>query len=221
MARKTMLSVLALAAIGSLGLRAEDPTGPWFAGIDLNKGSQAISGDLPGGKGLSIHAGRTFWTGFAGTGYRLTAEVGTLSDTAQLTQRDVKYTQAQLGGELIVNTPVQHLKFILGVNVNKLKVSSDYDSYTSTADGLVHPAGNTSHTIAGLKLGGKLGLEYFVDRHWSVRCFYQIIEAGTSSEQVTQDNPLWTNGGSVGHYHDQGKYSITPAWLQLGVSYHF
>lgn len=221
MARKTLLAVLALAAIGSPGLRAEDLTGPWYTGLDLNIGSKSISGDMPGAKGFTIHGGRTFWTGFAGTGYRLTAEFGTLSDTSQLTNRDVKYTQAQLGGELIVNTPLPKLKFVLGVNVNKLKVSSDYDSYTSTTDNLVHPAGNTSHTINGLKLGGKLGLEYFVDRHWSARCFYQVVEAGTSSEHVTMDNPLWTNGGSVGRYQDQGKYSITPGWLQVGVSYHF
>ena len=113
---------------------------------------------------------------------------------------------------MVINTPLKNLKFITGANVNRVKIVADQ----SAPDGTL-PVPNLSsyhHTVPGVKLGGKLGLEYLADSHWAVRLVYSVIEAGTSSEGVRPGLPSYGKP-------DQGKYAITPSWLELGVKYSF
>ncbi len=206
---RTSLSLILALAVG-LTLRAEGPTGPWYAGVLLNTAPSSLSGDIGGAKGFSVHGGYTFWTGHAGTGYRVTAEVGTLSGwDLQITQKGAKLTHLQVGGELLVNTPSEKLKFLVGVNANQWKVSADQ------VDGTTYNA-----NMQGTKLGGKIGLEYFVSRNLSARVTWSVVEAGTSSDFLTPppEDKKPTNGWKN---YDEGKYAMTPSWLQLGVSWHF
>lgn len=194
--------ILAVASI--LSLRAEGPTGPWSAGVLLNSAPSSLSGDIPGAKGFSVHGGYTFWTRQAGSGYRVTAEAGTLTGwDLQLTRKGAKLTHLQVGGELLVSTPVDRMKFILGVNANRWNTAADQ------VDGTTY-----DHGIDGVKLGAKVGLEYFHSRNLSFRLAFQAVEAGTSSDFVRPGTADWKKP-------DEGKYAMTPSWFQLGVSWHF
>jgi opacity protein-like surface antigen len=57
-----------------------------------------------------------------------------------------------------------------------------------------------SISVKGYKLGGRFGLEYTVNKNWSVNALLQYTELG------------------MDHYETKG---INPSWLQFGAKYHF
>jgi hypothetical protein len=121
----------------------------------------------------------------------------------------------QLAGDLFINTGYQGLRIVSGLSVNKWKLKRSA-TFAQAADtwsvvaGAWHQnvgaiaAGTVNYdesiSVKGYKLGGRFGLEYTVNKNWSVNALLQYTELG------------------MDHYETKG---INPSWLQFGAKYHF
>jgi hypothetical protein len=103
----------------------------------------------------------------------------------------------QLAGDLFISTPMEKLRIITGLSLNKwsMKVTT--------------PAENYTNSVKGLKFGGRIGFDYAFSKHVTGEVIFQAVELGSDMDyQKTPDYP-------------NGTYGINPSWLQFGVKYHF
>ncbi len=117
----------------------------------------------------------------------------------------------QLHGDIRIATPSQALSVLVGLSMNTYTMSNS--GTENTADALDVDHHFPMHSVKGVKLGLRLGLDYRVSRAWSVEVMLQQTElAGKDlSGDITDGTgtPLVRQGG------------INPAWVQFGATYRF
>lgn len=105
-------------------------------------------------------------------------------------------------------TPLPGLRWITGFSLNRYTVSNEGTPREDTVGKYArYWAAVPDH---GLKVGLRVGAIYHLDRHWSVELLTQVTELGRSPEAVA---------GRL--LPSAVKGPTNPAWLQLGVSWHF
>jgi hypothetical protein len=98
---------------------------------------------------------------------------------------------------LIPAGSIQGLSVVSGISLNQWRYQGQ------TQDGNPHPFGlDGSKASATVKVGARLGFDYRWSKAWSGEMLLQIVEFGSNDDQV--------------HMHN-----INPAWVQVGVKYHF
>jgi len=92
----------------------------------------------------------------------------------------------QLSGDIFINSGYENLRLVTGISVNKWQTKVE-------AAGL-----STSETVKGVKLGGRMGLDYAINNHLSASVMLQVVEYGTDALQTKSLNPCWLQFGA--HY---------------------
>ena len=90
----------------------------------------------------------------------------------------------QLAGDLFTDTGWNKLSLVTGLSINRWQMKVD----------------STTSTVKGIKLGGRIGLEYRMSKACSADLLLQAVELGTDPQGITAYNP---------------------SWLQVGVKYHW
>lgn len=112
----------------------------------------------------------------------------------------------QASGDFLFATGVKNLRWVFGLSLNRYSYSLSVD------DGFANPMGYVggqafapSHSftaIHGTKFGARLGVEYQFMPNLSANMIFQQTELGSQGA-------------------DSHQLNLNPAWLQLGVKYHF
>ncbi len=100
----------------------------------------------------------------------------------------VRLDDYQLAGDLFINTGYKGLSIVTGVSVNKWRMKTTAPTVTTT------------ETVKGMKIGGRIGLEYAINKSFSAHAMLQVVEMGV-------------NGNASQNYN--------PSWLQVGAKFHF
>jgi len=120
-------------------------------------------------------------------------------------------TLIQLHQDLYLDTPNPKLRGLVGLSLNSYAMSTSGSENTLDALDLDHHF--PMHDVKGVKLGFRIGLDYRFSGSWSMELLLQQTElAGKNLSgdiQAPDGTPLVRQGG------------INPAWIQLGVTYHF
>ena len=127
------------------------------------------------------------------------------------TDQDLKTSlkSVQVAGDIFVDTPVQHLRFVAGLSLQKYSV--DNTGSIRDVDGALVKSFPVD-TGKGIKFGARLGFEYRFNRSWSGEVLYQLTELGSTPTVV---------GAEADPAQGLGHGGINPAWVQLGARFHF
>jgi len=111
----------------------------------------------------------------------------------------------QLSGDLLIATPAEGLKGIVGASLNKYSLDLEGNEDKTAAN-----AGNPSAHFpvvdaSGVKVGFRLGLDYTFTKRLSGEVLFQQTELSGHQRNDT----LVRRGG------------LNPAWFQFGIRYHF
>jgi len=183
--RKSLMGLGVLALAFSASLAAQE--GPrWDAGLGLVMPLDALT-LLTNNKGLG--AGFIPEIGFNGKLVGTTVPFRATFSINDLPGKDDNGTKTslmgyQLAGDLFTATGWNKLSLVTGISINRWQMKVD----------------STSSTVKGIKLGGRIGVEYRMSRACSADLLLQAIELGTDPQGIT---------------------SYNPSWLQVGVKYHF
>jgi hypothetical protein len=112
-------------------------------------------------------------------------------------------SSVQLAGDVFLPTAIQNLHGVVGVSINYYSASFSGTESWDPNDVEHHFA---FKDIEGLKLGYRLGLEYSFSKSLSGEILMQQTEL--AGHTIAGDTFIRRGG-------------INPAWLQLGVHYHF
>lgn len=112
----------------------------------------------------------------------------------------------QLASEVFIKTPVEGLRFLTGLTLNRYSVSNSGE--TRDAQGNLVKAFPVD-SVKGIKLGGRLGMEYALNERVSLNCIFQLTELGATAPEVASEEPSVAKGGS------------NPSWIQIGMRYRF
>lgn len=115
--------------------------------------------------------------------------------------RQANAFNAQVAGDIFINTPVDKLRLITGLSFNKWRMDISYDD----------PAmGSFTNNVKGIKFGARLGVDYTFSSKLTGELLLQMTELGTDQD-FTKD----PQGSTL------GRVPINPSWLQVGLKYHF
>ena len=198
--KHTLMGLGLVAVAISAPLAAQAPTG-WHVGGSLSYASgmslkkEITNQDL----GYILDAGYTGKLAATDVDFRTSLALEFFPGK-DLEQTKHSLNGVQLAGDLFVNTPIPRLRIITGVSLNQwsLKNSDPIN-------------GSWTNSVKGVKFGGRIGMDYMINKNWSAELLMQIVELGTN-EELTSKSP---NGD------DYGVRGVNPSWAQLGVKYHF
>jgi len=111
-------------------------------------------------------------------------------------------TLTQAHGDLVMGGTEGGVRLLLGLSLNAYQMSK---SGTESSDPMDVDHHFPIRDASGLKLGLRLGLAYAINRSWSTELLFQQTEL--AGKDLT--DPLRRQG------------AINPAWLELGLRYHF
>jgi len=95
------------------------------------------------------------------------------NDPANTGLRDI-----QLAGDVFTQTAFSNLRLLTGISFNKWARGEDATS------------------VKGIKFGGRVGLDYAFDPHWTCELTVQIVELGTDANATRGLNPSWAQFGA-------------------------
>lgn len=233
--RSIAYGALLLTAMVSTGLRAQDATG-FSAGASLLTGV-GHTADLAGVKsGVNVWGAYTIKTeggynvrpGLAinnliGSGVSGVAanadDLASAGEGYNVPGSSLKhtFTSVQVFSDFVVPIFDNKANWIIGLSLSKysVKVSGarageyspfDLDAATrNDGSGSVVRSGNANGTVSvpGYKFGLRVGFDYKINKQLSVQCLLQQTELGRIWGQPTQ------------------LPTLNPAWLEVGVNYHF
>jgi opacity protein-like surface antigen len=126
----------------------------------------------------------------------------------------------QIYGDIVFDSGIKNLAFTAGLSVQRWYYK------TTAAAGIVSPLQlDDKGFLNGTKLGLRLGVEYRVNKNISAELLFQQTDFG-SKDGEAKGNVYSTNGNFPPPTPAQEGTLIsgsnaTPAWIQMGVKYHF
>jgi hypothetical protein len=121
-------------------------------------------------------------------------------------------TGVQLFGDLHIPTGMKDLHLVAGLSLQQWRFNTSKPA-ASTSPIQNTSSDPTSGTIQGPKFGMRLGLDWRFNAKWSGEFLIQQTELGN-----------WNQSDVARGYKEKGVEFLTnenPAWIQVGVRYHF
>jgi hypothetical protein len=216
-AKRISLGIVALALSSVMAHAADGPT--LFVGGGLLGALDSTKTVTHSTLGFNVTGGADFRAADGTYGFRPGVAIYVLPGS---TQDGVKtsLTNFQVYGDVVFDSGIKNLSFSGGLSVQRWY-------YKTTADaGVVSPLGfDDKGFLNGTKLGLRLGVEYRFSKSFTAELLFQQTELG-SKDGDAKGNVYSSNGNFPPPTPAQEGALINgtntnPAWLQVGVKYHF
>jgi len=201
-AKRVSLGIAALALPGVMAHAADGPA--FFVGGGLIGALDSAKVVTHSTLGLNLTGGADFRVADGTYGFRPGIAINFLPGSAKDGFK-TSLTGFQAYGDIVFNSGIKDLSLIGGLSIQRWY-------YKSTADA---SSGMTSDKgfIAGPKLGLRVGLEYRFDKNLTAELLFQQSDLGS------QDGDTKGNVDASGNLVNG--LNVLPAWIQVGVKYHF
>jgi len=199
-AKRISLGIVALALPSVMAHAADGPT--LFVGGGLLGALDSTKVVTHSTLGFNVTGGADFRVADGSYGFRPGVAIYFLPGSAQDGVK-TSLTNFQVYGDVVFDSGVQNLSFSAGLSVQRWY-------YKTTADpGLASPLGlDEKGFLNGTKLGFRIGVEYRFNKSFTAELLLQQTDLGSK------------DGDPKGTIYSPGS-NVTPAWMQVGVKYHF
>jgi len=216
-AKRISLGIVALALPGVMAHAADGPT--LFVGGGLLGGLDSTKTVTHSTLGFSVTGGADFRVADGSYGFRPGVAVYFLPGSAQDGVK-TSLTNFQVYGDIVFDSGIKNLSFTAGLSVQRWYYKTNADA------GVVSPYQlDDKGFLNGTKLGLRLGMEYQFTKNLSAELLFQQTDFG-SKDGEAKGNTYSSSGNFPPPTPAQegaliNGTNVTPAWIQLGIKYHF
>jgi len=205
-AKRVTLGIAALALPSVMAHAADGPN--FFVGGALLGALDSTKSVTHSSTGIAITGGTEFRSSEGSYAFRPGLAIYSLPGSAKDGVK-TSLTDFQVYGDIVFNSGIKDLSFTAGLSVQRWY-------YKTTADvGVASPLGLDDKGFhPGTKLGVRLGAEYRINKNVSAELLFQQVDFGSKD-----GDPKGNTDPSTGALLSGD--NVFPAWIQVGVKYHF